>query len=126
MMDTAITGIQWFLVVTFTLGGLAQLLIPYTKYTQLSFQSWANDFKPWHVKLIGFLKLCATVGIIASLFLPALPLITPLAAAGLAMVMAGAVATHLRRGEYPQIIGNLVYLGLALFVAYGNLVEFAV
>ena len=125
-MDTAITVIQVFLVIGFTLGGLAQLSVPYARYTQLPFQGWANDFKPWHVKLIGFLKVCATVGMIASLFLPALALLMPLAAVGLAMVMAGAIATHLRRAEYPNIIGNLVYLGLALVVAYGTLVKLVV
>jgi len=40
--------------------------------------------------------------------------------------MAGAMATHLRREEYPNVVGNLVFLGAALFVAYGKLVGFAV
>jgi hypothetical protein len=125
-MNTAITVIQVFLVVGFTLGGLAQLTVPYARYTQLPFQGWANDFKPWHIKLIGALKVCAAVGMIASLFLPSLTMLTPLAAVGLALVMAGAMATHLRRAEYWIMVGNLVYLGLALFVAYGKLVGFAV
>lgn len=107
-------------------GGLAQLIVPYARYTQLPFQGWANDFQPWHIKLIGGLKVAATVGMIAALFLPPLKMLMPLAAVGLALVMAGAIATHLRRAEYPNIIGNLVYLGLALFVAYGKLVGFAV
>mgnify|MGYP000488696054 FL=1 len=125
-MDTAITVIQVFLTVGFALGGLAQLLVPYARYTQLPFQAWANDFKSWHVKLIGFLKVCAAVGMVAALFLPPLTMLMPLAAVGLALVMAGAMATHLRREEYPTMVGNLVYLGLALFVAYGKLVGFAV
>jgi hypothetical protein len=125
-MNIAITVIQVFLVVGFTLGGLAQLIVPYARYTQLPFQGWANDFKPWHIKLIGFLKVCAAVGMIASLFLPSLTMLTPLAAVGLALVMAGAMATHLRRLEYWIMVGNLVYLGLALFVAYGKLIGFAV
>ena len=125
-MDTTITVIQVFLVVGFTLGGLAQLVVPYAKYTQLPFQGWANDFKPWHIKLIGFLKVCATVGIMAPLLLQSLMMLAPFAAVGLALVMAGAMATHLRRAEYWHMVGNLVYLGLALFVAYGKLVEFAV
>jgi len=125
-MNTAITVIQGFLVVGFTLGGLTQLIVPYATYTKFPFQAWANDFKPWHVKLIGVLKVCAAAGLIAALFLPSLTMLTPLAAVGLAMVMAGAIATHLRREEYPNIAGNLVYLGLALFVAYGKLVGVAV
>src|SRR5215213_7281658 len=125
-MNTAITVIQVFLVIGFTVGGLSQLIVPYAKYTKLPFQAWANDFKPWHIKLIGALKLSATLGMIASLFLPSLTMLIPLAAVGIALVMAGAMATHLRREEYPNIVGNLVFLGAALFVAYGRLVGFAV
>ena len=121
-MNTAITVIQVFLVIGFTVGGLTQLIVPYANYTKLPFQGWANDFKPWHIKLIGVLKVCAGVGMIAALFLPSLTMLTPLAAVGLALVMAGAMATHLRREEYVNVVGNLVWLGLALFLAYGKLV----
>jgi hypothetical protein len=34
--------------------------------------------------------------------------------------MLGAAVTHARRNEYPMIIGNLVLLGLAAFVAWGR------
>src|ERR671933_251892 len=111
-MQTAMTVNQGFLIVGFTVGGLSQLFVPYARYTQLPFQGWSNDFKPEHVKLIGFLKVCATVGMIASLLLPVLRMLMPLAAVGLALVMAGAMATHLRREEYPIMFGNLIYLGL--------------
>ena len=125
-MDNAITVIQVLLGAAFTVGGLSQLIVPHAKYAKLPAQSWANDFKPWHLKLIGFLKVCAAVGMIASLFLPSLMMLTSLGAVGLALVMGGAMATHLRREEYPNVVGNIVFLGLALFVAYGKLVEFAV
>ena len=124
-MATAIIVIQGFLLIGFTLGGLAQIFVPYARYTHLPAQGWANDFLPWHVKLIGTLKVCAAIGMIAALFLPSLRLLTPLAAVGLALVMAGAMATHLRREEYVNVVGNLVYLGLALFVAYSTLVGVA-
>ena len=125
-MDTAITVIQVFLIFGFMGGGLSQFFMPHTKYAKLPAQGWANDFKPWHVKLIGFLKVCAVVGLIASLFLPSLSTLAALAAVGIGLVMAGAIATHLRRLEYPNILGNLVFLGFALFVAYGRLFGFAV
>ena len=125
-MDTTITVIQVVLIVGFTVGGVSQLSIPYVRYTHLPFQAWATDFKPWHVKLIGGLKVGATGGMIVALVLPSLTLLTPLAAVGLALVMGGAIATHLRREEYPSIVGNLVFLGLALFLAYGRLVAVAV
>ena len=125
-MDTVVTVIQVFLTLGFTVSGFLKLTIPYAKFAKLPGAAWVNDFKPEHIRLIGVLEVCAAVGMIASLFLHSLLMITPLAAVGLALVMAGAMATHLRRVEYWHMVVNLIYLGLALFVAYGKLVGFAV
>lgn len=125
-MDTGITVIQVLLILFGAGAGLLRLSVPYAKFTKLPAQGWANDFKPWHVKLIGLLEVCAAVGMIVPLFLPTLTLLTPLAAVGLALIMAGAMATHLRRAEYPNMVGNLIWLGLALFFTYSKLVGFAV
>ena len=108
------------------MAGLLKLTLPYAKFAKLPAQGWSNDFKPWHIRLIGVLEVCAAVGIIVPLFLPSLTMLAPLAAVGMALVMAGAMATHLRRAEYANMVGNLVWLGLALFVAYGKLVGLAV
>ncbi len=124
-MDT-VTVIQVLLMIFAGAAGLLRLATPYARFIKLPFQSWANEFKPWHVKLIGVLEVGAAVGIIVPLLSNSLPMLAPLAAVGLALVMAGAMATHLRRSEYLNMAGNLVWLGLALFVAYGRLVEFAV
>jgi len=48
--------------------------------------------------------------------------LTPLAGVGLALTMVGAALLHVRRGEYPNIIVNVVLFGLAVFVAYGRFV----
>ena len=107
-------------------GGLLKLALPYAKYTNMPGVAWSKEFKPEHIRLIGVFEVCAAVGIIVPLFLLSLTMLTPLAAVGLALVMAGAMATHLRREEYVNMVGNLVWLGLALFLAYGELVGFAV
>lgn len=123
-MNTAITLIQVLLALLFVFSGLLKLTLPYAKFVKLPAQSWANDFKPEAVRLIGIFELCAAVGMIIPLLLHTLPMLTPLAGVGMAMIMSGAVATHLRRTEYPNVIGNLVWLGLALLVAYGSLIGF--
>jgi hypothetical protein len=126
IMDTFITVIQVLLTLFAGAAGLLRLVTPYARFTQLPFQGWANDFKPWHIKLIGVLEVLAAVGLLVPLFLPSLAMLRPLAAVGVALVMAGAMATHLRRSEYLNMAGNLVWLGLALFLAYSKLVGFAV
>ena len=60
-----------------------------------------------------------------SLILPAAtgiaPVLTPLAAIGLAITMLGAAATHTRRKEPPAIGVNLALLALAAIIATGRL-----
>src|SRR5260221_10764242 len=126
-MDTVITVIQVVLGLAFAAGGeLTKLTLPYAKYTQLPGQGWSKDFKPEHIRLIGVLEVSGGAGLIVPLFLRSLTMLTPLAAVGIALYMAGAMATHLRRSEYPHMVGNLMFfLGPALFVAYSKLVGFA-
>jgi hypothetical protein len=127
-MDTVITVIQVVLGLAFAAGGvLTKLTLPYAKYTQLPGQGWAKDFKPEHIRLIGVLEVSGGVGLIVPLFWHALTMLIPPAAVGMALVMSGAMATHLRRSEYWNMVGILMFfLGPALFVAYGKLVGFAV
>lgn len=125
-MDTATTVVQVLLALFSTGGGLTKLILPYARFTKMPFQEWAIDFEPQQIRLIGVLEVCAAAGLIVPLVVSSLTVLTPLAAVGLALVMAGAMATHFRRAEYLNMIGNLVWLGLALFVAYGKLVGFAV
>lgn len=49
-----------------------------------------------------------------------LPWLTPLAALGLALLMAGAVYTHLRREEGSAVVAPAVLLLLAALVAVGR------
>ncbi len=119
-MDTAITIVQVFLAILFAGAGLGKLTQPYDKLAAR--MAWVNDFKPNVIRGIGGLEALAAVGIIAPLLIHAVTSLTAMAAEGLALVMAGAVVTHLRRGEYPNLVVNLVLLSLALLVAYGRLV----
>lgn len=125
-MNTAVTILQILLLIPFAGGGLFKLTLPYAKFAKMPFQEWANDFKPEHIRLVGVFEVSAAVGMVALLFLPSLTMLTPLVAMGMALVMAGAMATHLRRSEYLNMGGNLMWLGFALFVAYGKLVGFTV
>jgi uncharacterized membrane protein YphA (DoxX/SURF4 family) len=126
IMNTTITIMQVILALIFTGGGLTKLTLPYARFTKVPFQAWANDFKPEHVRLIGVLEACAAVGMVATLLLPSAGVLTPLVAVGMALVMAGAMATHLRRSEYLNMVGNLVWLVLALFITYSYVVGAAV
>ena len=49
-----------------------------------------------------------------------LPILTPLAAIGLAMIMVLAARIHLGLGEPATAAGNMVLLAMCLFVAWGR------
>ena len=127
IMDTVITVIQVVLGLLLTVGGLLKLALPYATYTHQPGVAWSKEFKPEHLRLIGVLEVSGGVGLIVPLVLDSLTMLTPLAAVGIALYMSGAMATHLRRSEYPHMVGILLFfLGPALFLAYGTLVGLAV
>lgn len=76
---------------------------------------WADDFSDGTVKGIGALEVLGAVGLVLPWALSVAPVLTPLAALGLALVMAGAVVVHVRRKE--QFVPPLVLGVLALAVA---------
>jgi uncharacterized membrane protein YphA (DoxX/SURF4 family) len=126
-MNTVITVTQVVLGLLLTVGGLLKLTLPYANYINLPGVAWSKDFQPEHLRLIGILEVSGGIGLIVPLLLPSLTMLTPLAAVGIALYMAGAMATHLRRSEYGTIVGILIFfLTPALFIAYGKLLGFAV
>ena len=74
------------------------------------------------LRAIGTWEVLGALGVVLPALTGILPWLTPLAAAGLSVNMGGAMATHLRRKEYPMIVANLVLLALAAFVVYVRLV----
>ena len=91
-------------------------------YEKLAMQmAYVNDFSPGVMRAIGTVEVLGALGVVLPALTGILPWISPLAAAGLSINMGGAMATHLRRKEYPMMIVNLVLIGLAMFVVYGRL-----
>ena len=69
--------------------------------------------------------MLGAIGLILPAVLDVAPVLVPVAAVGLALVMVGAATTHLRRKETPMVVLNVVLLALALFVAWGRFGPYA-
>jgi len=78
---------------------------------------WAADFSDAAVKGIGAVEVLGAVGLVLPAAIRVAPVLTPIAAVGLALVMAGAVVVHLRRGETAGAAPSLVLGLLAVVVA---------
>ncbi|MGH3647649.1 MAG: DoxX family protein [Micromonosporaceae bacterium] len=79
--------------------------------------TWAEDFSTAQVKLIGAVEVLGALGLIVPAALGIVETLSPLAAAGLAVVMAGAAIVHLRRNETKLLAGPLVLGGIAAVLA---------
>lgn len=81
--------------------------------------AWTEDFSAAAVKLIGSLEVLAAVGLILPAVLDIAPVLGPLAASGLVLLMGGAAITHIRRKEPQGVAMTLALLALAAIVAIG-------
>ncbi|MEV4546015.1 DoxX family protein [Micromonospora echinaurantiaca] len=81
---------------------------------------WVMDFSPGALRAIGALELLAAAGLILPAVLDIAPVLVPVTATCVALLFAGAATMRLRRGERATIVPDLVYLALAVFVAWGR------
>jgi uncharacterized membrane protein YphA (DoxX/SURF4 family) len=81
---------------------------------------WANAVPAALVRFIGTAELLGGLGLILPAATRLKPMLTPLAAGGLILVMVLASGFHVTRGEFGALPINFVLGGLAAFVAYGR------
>jgi uncharacterized membrane protein YphA (DoxX/SURF4 family) len=122
-MNVLLWLLQIALAVVFAMAGLTKLTQPRERLA--STMGWVQDFSDNTVKTIGTLELLAAVGLILPAWTGIAPVLTPLAATGLVLLMIGAVVTHSRRHERQMMTLNLVLFVLALIVAWGRFGPYA-
>lgn len=83
--------------------------------------SYAEHFPPGAIKLIGLLEVLAAIGLVLPPLVGIAPVLTPLAATGVALLMISAIITHLRlKDPLGQAVPAIVLALLAIFVAWGR------
>ncbi|GAA4083947.1 DoxX family protein [Nocardioides kongjuensis] len=78
---------------------------------------WAETMPAGLIKVIGASEVLGALGLVLPGALEVATVLVPAAAIGLAVIMALAVVTHLRRGERQTALFNAFLLALAVFVA---------
>ena len=117
-MSIVLWIVQSLLALAFLAAGSMKLM---RSKAQLEEQMpWVTDFSPMVIRLIGAVEVLGALGLILPAVTGIATVLTPLAATGLAVVMVGAMVTHVRRNEMAQLAPNVVLLALALFVAWGR------
>jgi uncharacterized membrane protein YphA (DoxX/SURF4 family) len=106
------------LAAMFLMAGLMKVSMPKEKL--LPTMKWAETWTAAQLRALGTVEVLGAAGLILPWALNIAPVLTPLAAVGCAVVMAGAVVTHIRMKDYTGTGMPLVLLILAVVVAAGR------
>lgn len=106
----------------FGMSGYMHFVSPVEALVQMG-MSWAGDAPIALVRFIGIAELAGALGLILPAATRIMPLLTPFAALGLAVIQVLAIGVHVVRGEFLVTPFNLVLLALALLVVWGRWVK---
>lgn len=116
-MNTALWIIQGIIAGIFAMAGF--LKSTQSKDKLLKSLPWVNDFQLPTVRFIGISELLGAIGIIVPMVIGVLPVLSPIAATGLAIIMILAFIYHIRKSEYKEVLFNaILFILLAIIAIY--------
>lgn len=102
-------------------GGFSKVFVPKQKLAGTSGGAWTADAGTGFVKTLGGLEVLAAVGLIVPAVVDIAPVMVPVTAVCWVGLMVGAMITHVRHGDGAKFVAvNLIYLALAVFIAWGR------
>ncbi|MFD8257578.1 DoxX family protein [Streptomyces griseoluteus] len=122
-MNAVLWVIATLLAAAFLFSGLFKLVLSHEKY--IAAQDWAADAPRWAPHAIGTLEVLGAIGVTLPAMVNIATGLVPIAATGLALVMIGALAMHLRGKEIPALAPSGALLILAATVAWGRFGPYA-
>ncbi|MDT7725261.1 MAG: hypothetical protein QOI21_1837 [Actinomycetota bacterium] len=114
-MNVVIWIVQGLLAAMFLVSGGSKLALPESKLKER--MTWIDSYPKNSVRFIGAVEVLAAIGLILPAATKIAPVLTPLAATGLFIVMVGATITHLKLNEAKATPVTIVLALLSLFVA---------
>ncbi len=117
-MDIVLWILQIVLAAMFAMAGILKATQPREKL--LAQMPWVEDFSAGTVRFIGVMELLAAIGLILPAATDIAPILTPLAATGLVVVMILAALTHARRKEPSGIVITSILGIVAIVIAWGR------
>lgn len=117
-MNVALWIVAAALAVMFAMAGVMKSTQPKDKLAEKL--PWVEDVSTGTLRLVGAAELLGALGLILPACTGIAPILTPIAAVGLAVIMVLAIVIHARRKEPSAIVVNLVLLAAAVFVAWGR------
>src|SRR5882724_5261947 len=113
-MNVALWIVQGLLAALFLVAGGAKLVLPLDQMTG------PVALPGWFLRFVGLAEVLGALGLIFPGLLGIRPGLTPLAAAGLVIIMVGATVVMWTGGMVAVALMNVIVALLAAFVAYGR------
>jgi hypothetical protein len=101
-------------------GGFTKSFIPKEKLASMHAAEWTEGYRAGAIKALGALELLAALGLVLPEALGVAPVMVPVTAVCWIALMIGAMRAHGRLGQYKLVAVNVVYLGIAVFIAMGR------
>ncbi|MEU4321150.1 DoxX family protein [Nocardia fluminea] len=120
-MDIVVWIISGLLAALFLMAGSMKLVKSKEQLVADPKMGWAEPFSEGLIKFIGAAEVAGALGLILPGLFDIATWLVPAAAIGLALIMVGAMITHARRSEWPNVVVTAVLLALAVFVAVERL-----
>lgn len=118
-MNIALWIGQIVLAVVFTASGIAKSTQSKEKLVEMG-QTGVAVYPKTVVRLTAYAELLGVIGIIVPWWTGIAPVLTPLAAVGFAVVMVGAISSHIRLREPRNIAITTTILIISVLVAIGR------
>ncbi len=119
-MNIALWIIAGLLAAAFLASGALKLLQPKDQLVASGAEFLAG-FGPGSIKAIGLLEVLAAVGLVLPAALDIAPVLVPLAALGLVVMVIGAIIAQLRHRQLQPMVANVIVIALAAVVVWGRL-----
>lgn len=118
-MNVVLWILQALLAVAFLGAGAGKVVQPKEKLAPR--MGWVDSYSAAGVKAIGAVEILGALGLILPAATGIAPVLTPIAAAGLAVTMIGALLTHVsRKDKATDLVPAALLLVLTALVAWGR------
>ncbi|MEU1854193.1 DoxX family protein [Streptomyces sp. NPDC019990] len=123
-MNIVLWVLQIALAAVFLGAGLPKIAKPKEELVA-PMGEWVNSFPAPGVKLLGLVEVLGAVGLVVPPLAGVAPVLSPVAAVGIVVIMVGAIAAHARESAGSKIAMNVVLGALAAVVVWGRFGPYA-
>lgn len=118
-MNTTLWILQALMAITFLYSGVNKSIFSEEKLVARG-QTGVEGLAPPLIRFIGIIEILGSVGLILPWLLNTVPLLTPIAALGFAIIMIPAAVIHSRRHEPKNVLTNVVIFTVCIVIAVGR------